>query len=50
MKNLPEKKGYKIKNIYYSNDSGDIIKSSLQILESEEPHLSRFYRQKFMKS
>lgn len=49
MKNLPEKKGYKIKNIYYSNDNGDIIKSSLQILESEKPHLSRFYRQQFMK-
>lgn len=46
MKNLPEKKGYKIKNIYYSNDNGTIIKSNLKILEKEELHYSRFYRQK----
>lgn len=47
MKILPQKKGYRIKNIYYSNDNGEIIKSNLKILEKEELHYSRFYRQKF---
>ena len=46
MKTLPEKKSYKIKNIYYSNNDGDIVKSNFQILEKEEQHLSRFYRRK----
>ena len=41
---LPEKKGYKIKSIYYSNNAGDIIKTDLQTLEKEEKHYSRFYR------
>lgn len=45
MKFLPEKKGYKIKNIYYSNNNGDIVKSNFQILEKDEEHFSRFYRQ-----
>lgn len=44
MKNLPEKKGYRIKNIYYSNDNGDIVKSNLKNLENEELHYSRFFR------
>jgi hypothetical protein len=44
MKILPERKGYKIRNIYYSNDNGEIIKSNLKILEKEELHYSRFYR------
>jgi hypothetical protein len=43
---LPEKKGYKIKTIYYSNNDGTIIKSDLQTLEKEEKHYSRFYRRK----
>jgi len=46
MRILPEKKGYKIRNIYYSNDNGEIIKSSLNNLEKEELHYSRFYRNK----
>ena len=46
MKILPEKKGYKIKNIYYSNDNGEIIKTNLNNLENEELHYSRFYRNK----
>jgi hypothetical protein len=41
---FPEKKGYKIKTIYYSNNDGDIIKTDLQTLEKEEKHYSRFYR------
>ena len=44
MKILPKKKGYRIKNIYYSNDNGEIIKTSLKKLENEELHYSRFFR------
>lgn len=46
MKTLPQKKGYRIKNIYYSNDNGVILKSNLRNLENEELHYSRFYRRK----
>ena len=46
MKTLPKKKGYKIKNIYYSNDNEEIVKSSIKILETEGLHYSRFYRRK----
>jgi hypothetical protein len=44
MRSLPEKKGYNIKNIYYSNGDGEIVKSSLISLENEELHFSRYYR------
>jgi cytidine deaminase len=44
MRNLPQKKGYKIKKVYYSDDQGNIIKSSLNNLEKEEQHYSRFNR------
>ncbi len=44
MKTLPEKKGYKIKHIYYSNDNGEIVKSNLKTLENEEQHISRYFR------
>jgi len=44
MKILPEKKGYHIKNIYYSNEKGDIVKSSLKNLETEKLHYSKFFR------
>lgn len=50
MKTLPLKKGYKIKKIYYSDENGNIIKSNLKILESEEQHLSRFFRQNKIKN
>ena len=46
IKILPEKKGYKIKNIYYSNDNGEIIKTNIKNLENEEQHYSKFYRKK----
>ena len=46
IKVLPQKKGYKIKNVYYSNDNGDIIRSNIKILENEELHYSRFYRRR----
>lgn len=44
MKTLPEKKGYRIRHIYYSNEHGEIIKSTLSNLEKEELHYSRFFR------
>jgi hypothetical protein len=46
MKRLPEKKGYRIRNIYYSNENGEILKSNLKNLEKEELHYSRFFRNK----
>jgi hypothetical protein len=46
MRSFPPKKGYKIRNIYYSDDCGNIVKSSLNILEKEEQHYSRFYRRR----
>jgi hypothetical protein len=46
MKSLPPKLGYNIQNVFYSNDNGDIVKSSLTKLDNEEKHYSRFYRQK----
>lgn len=44
MKILPARKGYRIKYIYYSNYDGNIIKCSLNDLENENPHYSRFFR------
>jgi cytidine deaminase len=44
MKQLPPKLGYNIKNVYYSNDDGSIIKTSLIQLDNEEKHYSRFYK------
>lgn len=49
IKILPEKKGYKIKNIYYSDDDGKIVKSNLKTLENDELHYSRYYRRQFIK-
>jgi GTPase Era involved in 16S rRNA processing len=43
---IPKKKGYKIDNIYYSNDEGKIVKTNLQTLENEEQHYSKYYRNK----
>lgn len=43
MKTMPEKKGYKINNIYYSNNDGDIIKTNLNYLDNTEYHYSKFY-------
>ena len=39
---LPEKKGYKLQNIYYSESSGNIIKTTLNNLKMEEPHYSKY--------
>jgi hypothetical protein len=43
MKILPQRLGYKIQDIYYSNDNGEIEKSNLNILENDVPHYSRFH-------
>ena len=47
MKHLPEKKGYHIRNVYYSDENGKIVKSTLKQLESEEMHYTRFFRQNY---
>jgi hypothetical protein len=41
---IPEKKGYKIKNIYYSDNEGNIVKTTLNNLKNEEQHYTRYYR------
>jgi hypothetical protein len=46
MKIYPISKGYKINNIYYSDNNGNIIKTNLKSLENSEQHLSKFYRNK----
>jgi hypothetical protein len=43
MKTEPNKKGYQIRHIYYSDTNGEIIKTTLDKLEKEEPHYSRYY-------
>ena len=44
MESIPEKKGYKIQNIYYSNSDGDIVKTNLANLKNDDQHYSRYYR------
>jgi len=44
MKYLSELKGYQIKYIFYSNEYGNIIKTSLSQLEVDEQHYSLYYR------
>jgi cytidine deaminase len=44
MESIPEKKGYKIQNIYYSNSDGNIVKTNLVNLKNDEQHYSRYYR------
>lgn len=43
MKTMPEKKGYKINNIYYSIDNEFIIKTNLKYLDNTEYHFSKYY-------
>ena len=48
---LPQQKGYKLNNIYYSDNDGNIIKTSLNKLKNdEEIHISRFYRKQLIES
>jgi cytidine deaminase len=44
MKYLPGLKGYKLKYIYYSDEAGNIIKTTLKNLETDEQHYSNYYR------
>ena len=48
MKNLPPKIGYKIKNIYYSDSNGNIVKTTIKALEKEEKHYSQYSRRKML--
>jgi cytidine deaminase len=48
MKNLPPKIGYKINNIYYSDSTGNIIKTTIKALEKEEKHYSQYSRRKML--
>jgi cytidine deaminase len=43
--NLPKKKGYVVKNIYYSDSNGDIITTNLkQLLLDENHHVTKYHR------
>lgn len=46
MKMLPERKGYKIQNVYYTDNNGNIVHTNLRKLESEEQHISRYWKSK----
>lgn len=49
MKTLPMKLGYKIQEVYYSDNNGRIVNTTLRNLENEEKHYSRYYKQKMIK-
>jgi hypothetical protein len=41
---LPQRKGYILKNIYYSDKNGEIIKTNLKsLIETKDFHISRYY-------
>lgn len=44
MQVLPEKIGYKIQNVYYSDSNENIIKTTLMKLDNDEKHYTRYYR------
>ena len=48
MKKLPPKIGYKINNIYYSDSTGNIVKTTIKALEKEERHYSQYSRRKML--
>jgi len=43
MTTLPQKLGYRIANIFYTNSSGDIERKKLSELMSEEMHISKLF-------
>ena len=45
---LPIKKGYKIQNIYYSDDKNSIVKIPLKKLEKEEHHYCKYDRERLL--
>lgn len=41
---LPQKRGYILKNIFYSGQDGTIIKTNLKsLIETKDYHMSRYY-------
>lgn len=43
---MPQKYGYKINNVYYSNSDGTLTKTTLsQLIHSNDYHISRYYRE-----
>ena len=44
MKTMPVKKGYTIKYVYYSDNNGNIVKTTLNNLDNEEKHYSKFQK------
>lgn len=48
-KNLPEK-GYSLRDVYYTNESGSIVCTRFnELLHETNPHVSRFYTEKNFK-
>jgi hypothetical protein len=43
LKILPQKVGYYVNNIYYSDNNGDIIKTNIKKLENGELHQTSFF-------
>ena len=47
MSTLPQKRGYVVKNVLYSNNDGEIVETTLKkLLESGDHHMSRFYKER----
>jgi cytidine deaminase len=49
MKTIPQRLGYKINHIYYSDENGCIIKTNLKTLDTQEKHYSKYFRRKIHK-
>lgn len=47
MKKLSIKKGYRIQNVYYSDNNENIVKTTLHALENDEVHYSRYYKKNY---
>jgi tRNA(Arg) A34 adenosine deaminase TadA len=46
LKRIPPLKGYRLDNIYYSQEPDKIVQTKMHILDSEEKHYSRYWREK----
>ncbi len=45
MRKLSDKKGYRIRDIWYSDRENKLVKTTLEILENEEnKHITKYYR------
>ena len=42
--NIPKKYGFKIKNVLYSDQNGNIVKTTLNELVNGEQHVTKYYR------